>query len=140
MYFYDIYKSNLLISTCTYFPYNCSSAECSGDPERRGMRMKSGQMRPMVHRISPVQCVPCSRRLSFALHLRETQMSVWVYKRAHAESEGKGREGEGRERSAVSHGCELLLPLLQKISPRLLRSPPPHLASIIPVFSEANPR
>lgn len=37
-----------------------------------------------------------------------------------------------RERSAVSHGCELL----QKISPHLLLSPPPHLASIIPVFSK----
>lgn len=40
--------------------------------------------------------------------------------------------GGERERSAVSHGCEPL----QKISPHLLLSPPPHLASIIPVFSK----
>lgn len=39
--------------------------------------------------------MPCFRRLSFALHLRETQMSVWVYKRTHAEREGKGRGGRG---------------------------------------------
>lgn len=70
------------------------------------------------------ESVPCSLlTISSAL---QTLMSVWVC--AHTEKE---RE-RGRERSAVSHSWELL----QKISPHLLLSPPPHLASIIPVLSK----
>lgn len=68
--------------------------------------------------------IHCSACLVLAGCVLETQMSVWVYKRTHA-----GRERrKGRERSAVSHGCELLLllpPPLQKISPHLLRFPAP---------------
>lgn len=57
-------------------------------------------------------------------------LSVWVCSQ-HTRKGVGGGEVE-RERSAVSHGCELL----QKISPHLLLSPPPHLASIIPVLSK----
>jgi len=56
-------------------------------------------------------CVLCTLRCLFG------------WKHAHARTHG--------ERSAVSHGCEL-----QRIPPPLLLSPPPHLASIIPVFSK----
>lgn len=57
----------------------------------------------------------------------QTQMFGCTHSHTHIRKE---RE---RERSAVSHGCELPL---QKIPPHLLLSPPPHLASIIPVFSK----
>lgn len=50
-------------------------------------------------------------------------MSVWVYSRTRGQRSG----GNGRERSAVSHGCELLLLLLQKISPLVSPAPRPHI-------------
>lgn len=55
---------------------------------------------------------------------------VSTHTRIHTRTHGERQGGRERERSAVSHGCEPL----QKISPHLLLSPPPHLASIIPVF------
>lgn len=59
-------------------------------------------------------------------------LSVWVCSQRTRIEGGESETQTQRERSAVSHGCEPL----QKISPHLLFSPPPHLASIIPVFSK----